>query len=82
MPGNEMDFCNSLIQAYENIKDLLNKYNYTSQTIHFKFTNNNPFAKEGSTNYKKGGYIRFGGYSDSDRTWYDIYLNPTPIKIN
>ena len=79
---NEMDFCNSLIQAYENIKELLNKYNYTSQTIHFEFTNNNPFAKEGSTNYKKGGYIRFGEYSDSDRTWYDIYLNPTPIKIN
>ncbi len=60
--------------------DITNKK--TSQTIHFEFTNNNPFAKEDSMNYKKGGYIRFGGYSDSNRTWYHIYLNPTPIEIN
>jgi len=82
VPNNEIDFCNKLIDSYNDIKGLLNKYNYTSQTIHFKFTNNNPFAKEGSTNYRNSGYIRVGGYIDSDRTWYHIYLNPTPIEIN
>ena len=77
---NETDFCNSLIEMYVNIKPLLNKYNYTSQTIHFEFVNTNPFAK--TTHYKNGGYIRVGEYSDSDRNWYHIYLNSTPIKIN
>ena len=75
VPNNEIDFCNKLIDSYTDIKDLLNKYNYTSQTINFKFTNKNPFAKETSTFYQDSGYISDFG------TLYYIYLNPTPVEI-
>ncbi len=77
---NETDFCNTLIEMYVDIKPLLNKYNYKSQTIHFEFVNNNPFAK--TTYYKNGGYMEVGEYSDSGENWYHIYLNSSPIKIN
>jgi len=76
VPDNEMDFCNKLIDEYINIKGLLNKYNYSFQTIHFQFTNKNPFAKADSTFYQESGYIR------DDETVYYIYLNPRPLQIN
>ncbi|MDE6292835.1 MAG: hypothetical protein K2L98_04055, partial [Bacilli bacterium] len=76
VPNNELDFCNDLIEAYNDIKKLLNKYNYSSEIIDFKFANKNPFAKEGSTFYKESGYIK------DCETSYLIYLNPTPVEIN
>lgn len=73
---NEMDFCMELIDEYNNIKGLLNKYNYAYQTVHFEFTNKNPYAKADSTHYRESGYIR------GEETIYYIYLNPKPLQIN
>ena len=75
VPNNEIDFCNKLIDSYNNIKELLNEYKYDSQNIDFKFTNKNPFAKETSIHYQSGGYIKDVG------SFYHIYLNPTPLEI-
>lgn len=76
IPKNKMDFCNDLINSYNNIKDLLNEYNYSDQRISFTFTDKNPFADANSTSYLKDGYIRM-----LDNFYY-IYLNPTPIEID
>ena len=46
----------------------------------YDYVDGDGYSKGGS--YKNGGYIRVGEYSDSDRNWYHIYLNSTPIKIN
>ena len=75
MPKNKTEFCNELIKSFENIKGLLKKYNFIDYTLHFYFTEKNPFANETSEHYKEGGYIKDCG------SIYLIYLNPTPIEI-
>ena len=76
IPNNEIEFCNKLIYSYNNIKELLREYNYTSQNVRFKFTDKNPFSEETSTFYQESGYISDVGSGH----W--IYLNPTPLKIS
>lgn len=75
MTNNETELCNDLIKVYNDIKSLLNKYNYTSQNINFEFNEKNPFVNETSKAYQKGGYIK------DDGSIYLIYLNKTPIEI-
>ncbi|MBE5881379.1 MAG: hypothetical protein E7289_03555 [Lachnospiraceae bacterium] len=75
VPDNEIDFCNKIIDSYTSIQGLLNTYEYTSDIIHFEFTNKNPFAKADSTFYQESGYIR------EEVTSYYIYLNPSPIEF-
>ena len=76
VPDNDIDFCNKIIEAYHSIQELLNTYQYTSNIIHFEFTNKNPYAKANSTSYQKSGYI------SEETTSYFIYLNPSPLIIN
>ena len=75
VPANEIDFCNKIIDSYTSIQGLLNTYQYYSDSIHFEFTNRNPFAKADSTFYQESGYIR------EEATSYYIYLNPSPLEF-
>lgn len=75
LPNNKSEFIDELISNYEVIKDLLDKYNYEKDTIHFRFTELNPYNESNAAAYTYYGYIK--EYSNE----YYIFLDGTAIII-
>lgn len=75
LPNNKSEFIDELISNYEMIKDLLDKYNYEKDIIHFRFTELNPYNESNATAYTYSGYIK--EYSNE----YYILLGGSAIII-
>ena len=75
LPNNKSEFIDELISNYEVIKDLLDKYNYEKDTIHFRFTELNPYNESNAAAYTYYGYIK--EYCNE----YYIFLDGTAIII-
>lgn len=75
IPEDKLEFSKELISNYESIKDLLDKYNFKKDSIHFKFTTYNPYNNTHAEAYNEGGYIK--ELNDE----YHIFLDGSAIII-
>lgn len=74
LPNDKMEFSNEVVKTYENIKDLLIKYNYDYNTIHFNFNTYNPYNNNAEA-YNDSGYIK-----ENEDSYY-VFLDGSAIII-
>ncbi len=74
LPNDEKEFSNEVVKTYENIKDLLIKYNYEDNIIHFNFNTYNPYNNNAEA-YNDSGYIK-----ENEDSYY-VFLDGSAIII-
>ena len=74
LPNDEKEFSNEVVKTYENIKDLLIKYNYEYNIIHFNFNTYNPYNNNAEA-YNDSGYIK-----ENEDSYY-VFLDGSAIII-
>lgn len=74
LPNDEKEFSKEVVKTYENIKDLLIKYNYEYNIIHFNFNTYNPYNNNAEA-YYDGGYIK-----ENEGSYY-VFLDGSAIII-
>ncbi len=74
LPNDKMEFSNEVVKTYENIKDLLIKYNYDDDIVRFNFNTYNPYNNNAEA-YYDGGYIK-----ENEDSYY-VFLDGRAIII-
>jgi hypothetical protein len=74
LPNDEKEFSNEVVKTYENIKDLLIKYNYDDDIVRFNFNTYNPYNNNAEA-YYDGGYIK-----ENEDSYY-VFLDGRAIII-